>query len=1161
VAARRFGSSIRRRAGSGDPYGTIRETLIVLLVVLPVVVASDARGQDRPATYALAGKANYLPLESVRDGTLRMPKVLARRVVVSREAVPLQQVLLDIATQAGLGLSYGEDLAQSDTRVSLQLDGVTAAEALAAAVRDTPWAVLVTAAGQVAVVPASRPLFGAVSGRVRDRASGLPVAGAELTIADTRLRTVADDSGGFRLTRVPPGSYALGIRRIGYSRSASEVEVTAAATAVVDVSLDASASTLDRVVVTGVPGSAPRRTLGNAITMLDVAGVNDKVTNVNVTELLQSKAPGVMILPGGGTPGTGASIRMRGSGSLVAATSPVIYVDGLRVYAGAQGNFWNSFRSQMQKEPSYGTGQAAVALDMLNPDDIASIEVIKGPAAGTLYGADAANGVIQVITKRGVRGAPGFEWSTKYQSGRGDWAVDRVTNYTTCTPATAASQLEDGLTKRFPGCQGVAPGTILSARSLDLPGALRSGAVNGGSFSVRGGGQAYSLFAGIDELDEAGVFYNSSNRRSSGRANFSFAPSDRLDVTVLAGYSRVDTQFPINDDGFGLIQAAMEYRPGYAIDLTKPGARDGFYSVGPAMVYRYDNRLRATRMTIGTTLNWQPAKWLKQRLTIGLDEDDRIASKYLPPGSIWAADAGLSERGSPENTVFTLDYAGTFEHSLPLSLTSGLSLGIQYTSNQYRNAVARGTGDPADQLRQVTLANALGGYTESMDQKSLGMYVQEQFGWRERLYLTGALRMDNNSVFGADIRRLFYPKVSVSYLLSEAGVLQRIAAIDQVKLRAAWGQAGNAPAPFAGQRSYSTAPTVDDHGVIVPGLVTDSYGNPRIKPERGVEVEGGVDASLFNARLGVELTVYHRTTRDALMAVNVPASTGFPGVMLENLGTIRNRGAELSIVAAPIDRRGVRWDAQLGLSTNNNKLVSFGYDRSPITLSLYQPVQRHEPGYPLGAYWGNFPARDASGRLVHDASGALVADSQVYIGPSSPTREAALGNTLRIGNLRLFGLFDYKGGNYLYNVKDQYRCWGQPFPSAWSRDPSLNVPGACWEVTDPSRSESYKEIRQQAPNVNNGVFIQRADFIKLRELSASYTLPGWWPHRVGASRATVTLAAHNVAILWKPRYTGPDPEVNFTGLDDPGGQFAFVRVDSWTAPMTRRIVASMELGF
>jgi hypothetical protein len=146
-------------------------------------------------------------------------------------------------------------------------------------------------------------------------------------------------------------------------------------------------------------------------------------------------------------------------------------------------------------------------------------------------------------------------------------------------------------------------------------------------------------------------------------------------------------------------------------------------------------------------------------------------------------------------------------------------------------------------------------------------------------------------------------------------------------------------------------------------------------------------------------------------------------------------------------------------------------------------------------------------------------------------------------------------------VKEQYRCWGQPYASTWSNDPSVNIPGSCAVVNDPNASDEYKEVRQQDPSINNGLFIQRADFVKLRDVSATFVFPPSMLRLLRTSQASFTLAAHNVGFVWKPYYTGPDPEVNFTGINDPGSQFAFIRVDSWTAPMTRRVTASFDIGF
>ncbi|MGH7460291.1 MAG: SusC/RagA family TonB-linked outer membrane protein, partial [Longimicrobiales bacterium] len=932
----------------------------------------------------------------------------------------------------------------------------------------------------------------------------------------------------------------------------------------IEFALTSAAIQIDEIVITGTAGAVSKRTLGNAITTINAAEVTQKTVTANVTELLQAKAPGVSIMPGGGTPGAGSSVRIRGTGSLSAAAAPVVYIDGVRIFTGAQGSFWNSWRSQRPGETSFGAGQEAMAIDMINPEDIESIEVIKGPAAATLYGAEAANGVIQIITKKGKPGEQRLQWNAKMQLGQTDWAVDRVTNYTTCTQAVKADRL-DASTPRFPGCASQPVGTILSRSSLDDPGVLRTGALRNFALAVRGGGPGFSFFAAADRDEEEGVFANSLNDRTALRANFAFFPSAQLDFNVSVGYNKTHTQFPINDDGYGVIQGAVFWRPGYYINPNDPNARcpvEGFAGPGPACVYEWwDNHLRADRITVGTTVNYAPVSWLRNRLTVGLDQTERLADKYLPPASIYGGTAGEANRGAPQNALYSVDYAGTISSTLA-GLASATSFGLQYTSAQYRNTVAIGSGFASGTIRQVALAASTQSFTEYTDQKSLGVFLQEQVGWNDRLFVTAALRIDNNSAFGEDIDWLSFPKLSAAYVISEEPFFKKYNWVDQLKLRAAWGQAGNAPSPFTGQRSYTSGPTVDADGNRVPALRTNAFGNPVIKPERGTEIEVGFDASFLRNRLGVELTYYDKTTKDALMGVPVAPSTGFLGTRLENLGEINNKGIELGVTATPYQSRQVTWESRLGVATNKNELVSFGFERDPITLTLYQPVQRHQPGFPLGGYWGVFPKRDASGRLEQNAEGALIADTAVFLGSALPTREISWANTFTLfGDFRLYALLDYKGGNYLYNVKDQYRCWGGSFTTTWNTNPAQNIPGACWEVNDPGQAEDYKRMRQQDPSINNGLFIQKADFIKLRDVSLTYTLPQAWTRRLGSERAAITLASHNVGILWKPHYTGPDPEVNFTGVMDPGGQFAFIRVDSWTAPMTRRFAASLEVSF
>jgi len=1113
----------------------MRVACLPLLTALASVSASLPAQDSPPPQYALALRARYLPLESVRDGTLRMPKALERRVSVHRASVPLQQVLLDIATQASLGLSYGEDLAKSRTVVSLDVTNATAAEALAAAVRQTAWSVLVNASGQVAVVPVDLRVLGAVSGRITDRVNGAPIVGATLAIEGTRLSATSNDSGTYRLAGVPAGSYTLGARRIGYARTSRSITLEPDQALTVDFTLEPTASTLDQVVVTGVPGAISKRTLGNAITTIDAEDMNQKVVNTSVTELLQAKATGVTVMRSSGTPGTGGTIRIRGVGSLTGAVSPVVYVDGVRVHSGAAGNFRNSWESPAPILPRTGGGQDAFALDMLDPDEIESIEVIKGPAAATLYGADAANGVIQIITKKGTRGAQKLQWTAKAQAGQTDWGLDRRESFTTCTAARIADKLADG-SPAYPGCQGKAAGTVLGLTSLELPGALRDGNLHNLALSLRGGTPASSFYTAAENEREQGVFTNSENTRSSARANLAFYPRDRVDFTVNFGYTRNATRFPQGDNASNLLESAWTFKPGAA---PATGQSDGFTYGNPEQLTIYDNRLRSDRVTFGGTLNVTPWSWLQNRLTIGGDLNSSLANRYIAPGSLWSPTEGQMTQGAPRNNVFTLDYAGTVRTTLPWqSLGSAFSFGVQYINTQYRNTIAQGNNFPSGSTRDVSLAAVQTSWTEFSDIKSLGFYVQEQVDWKDRLYLTGAVRVDNSSVFGDDIEQLFYPKVSASYVISEEPFF-KLGWLDELKLRAAWGQAGNAPDPFAAIKSYTLTKSVDPlTNTVVSALRLNSKGNVDVKPERGNEIELGLDAAFWKGRAGLELTYYNKTTKDALMQVPIPPSEGYVGSVFENLGEINNSGVEMALNVVPLQLDGLTWDARLGVSTNSNELVRFGYPRGPIMLGLTTPNQRHAEGYPLGGFWVHSPVRDATG--------SYRAGEARYVGSSNPTREVSFGNTLTFfKNFRLYSLLDYKGGFHVLNQTDWRRC----------------TAGVCEEVNDPNVPDETKRQLQLALEMNDALYTQKGDFIKLRDVSLTYALPPTVARRMRATRASLTLAGHNLGFLWKPDYKGLDPEVNFSGDNSPTGSWAFTRVDYWTMPMTRRVTAALEVSF
>jgi TonB-dependent SusC/RagA subfamily outer membrane receptor len=819
----------------------------------------------------------------------------------------------------------------------------------------------------------------------------------------------------------------------------------------------------------------------------------------------------------------------------------VVYVDGVRIHSSAGGSFRNNWQSPAEGQLP-GGGQTASALDAINPDDIESIEVIRGPAAATLYGADAANGVIQIITKRGRLGSQQLQWNARMQVGQTDWALDRVTSLTTCTQERIDARTPGG-DPVWTGCQNVSPNSVISATPLALPGVLRDGQSYNLALSVRGGGESYSFFANLNRDREEGIERNSHTGRTSARANFLFTPTPKIDFNVNFNYIRDETEFPQGNNAGNLIESAWSFVPG-ASGLSRNQLTDNFAAESDAFAV-YENWLRGDRLIFGTTVNFRPTSWFTNRVTVGGDIGTRQSERWIAPGSRWSPVNGQLTQGAPRNSLYTFDYAGTVRSRFSQRLASALSFGAQYSNSRYENTVAQGTGFPSAETRAIRFATNNNGWTEQSEVSTLGFFGQETLEWQDRLFVTGALRMDNSSVFGDEIESIFYPKLSASWVISEEPFFQDLPWVDQLRLRAAWGQAGNAPGPFAAIRTFTFVETTDpltgEKGVA---LVRNTAGNPDVRPERGSEVEVGFDASFLGNRLGAELTYYDKTTRDALIPVPLPPSEGYAvPTYLANIGEISNRGVEIAFTAIPIQSHAVTWDTRLGMSTNVNKLVDYGQENPAAPFGLTAAVQRNIEGYALAGYWVRDPVLRSGGNPT--VPGDYEGSELRYLGPSTPTRSASLANTFQLyERLSLFALLDYKGGNFLYNHTRQRRC----------------ALGVCPEVNDPSVSAEERARLQADIQANTALYTEDASFIKVRDVSLRYLIPTRVSRRFGTDRLAVTVAGHNLGFLYKP-YSGLDPETNFVGINDPGAEWAGVRADYWNQPMLRRFSVALDLTF
>jgi TonB-dependent starch-binding outer membrane protein SusC len=1025
--------------------------------------------------------------------------------------------------------------------------------------------------------PAMAQGTGSIRGKVTD-GNARPLSDVSVNIVGTQLGAVTNTSGDYTIVNVPEGQHTLASRRLGYNRATKTVQVTAGSAATADFQLAITVTKLQELVVTGTAGTVERRTVGNTITTVNVADLTNKTSISSVSEILQGKTPGVTYMPGSGAPGTAGEIRIRGVGS-TNGYKPAVFIDGVRYNIDDVGGFSATGGGTAGLAQST---QVTSALNNLNPNDIESIEVIKGPAAATLYGAQAANGVIQIITKSGSRGSQQMRWNFRGEMGQSEWTLIPDDNYTFCDAAKqAATSVVSGVTvPTWPGCQGKPVNSVISGNPLKTdPRALRVGDIMKSSISTTGGGDRYNFYIAADRDMEQGVFFNSDNARTSIRTNFGFNPSPKSDFGVRVNWSDGQLRLPIQDESAnGLLLSARRGQPGRISVFTNP-ADTGWRTITPTQANRYKNFTRSERLTLSGTVNYTPFTWFRNRLTAGFDNTNTQAQLLFLPGDIDIAQdpdagSGANLRRVPERKILTIDYGGTLTYNPRSTLTTTTSFGSQVVADKSETLSATGIGIGAVDVTLVGLLQRTLGTETFSENNSVGYYLQEQVGWNDRLFVTGAVRADDHSSFGTDFDIITYPKFSVSYVASEEPAIRRftdMARMTSLQLRAAWGQAGTAPTAYAADQTY-TVDRVTLGTTTGSALRTSSFGNPDLKPEKGTEVELGFVAGFLRDRLSADVTYYSKRTDDMLQSIPVAASSGFLGSRLTNLGTVTNKGIEISLNAVALQRNNVNWESNVSFATNQNKLVSFAVKDKVLETpggQAYGVVQQHRPGYPLGGFWvipelrcgiDVAPASAAScagvatGTPMLTPAGAAIFNTgdtaRRYFGTSMPTRTVGISNTVRLFKYaRVYALLDHQGGFKVFNLQERNRCQSANDNCARVMDVNMRIPPG----TASSDSLLFKELQVYRSSSVSPQWIEDGSFWKLREVSLSLDAPQRYAAKARAQSASLVLSGRNLAV-WSP-YSGVDPEVNSYGGRN------FVRVDAYASPMMRRLSAMINLVY
>ena len=997
---------------------------------------------------------------------------------------------------------------------------------------------------------AQTPQQATVSGRITDAPTGQPLANAQVNVVGTMLGAQTNADGQYTIRGVKPGTFELRALRVGYGEMRRSVTVTAGQSATENFAMQPVPVSLNPVVTTAT-GQQARAEVGNDIAQVPAANIVANGTVNNAADLLTSRAPGVTVFEGTQT-GAGVRVRIRGTSSLSLTNNPIYILDGVRI-EGTSGS----------SSVSVG-GTTPARINDINPEEIESIEVVKGPSASTLYGTDAANGVVVITTKRGTAGRPQWSYSTQqtaitdhnpYPTAYWGWRTG-TTSATTSTPSNTVqcflSQVANGI------C------TQDSVTSYNLTKDPESTPFGIGyrqqhALQVGGGSEAIRYFVHGEWEDEDGPTkvpdfdnrYLSSHgltlssiqrspshlNRETARANLDITLSPSAELSLSGGYIQQDLRLPESDDSGVLGIATNIYGgPGFKYNLNAAGdTLFGWRAFTPRDVYQLETDQNIQRFIGSSRANWRPREWLAFRGTFGLDFIGRRDTQLCRFQN--CADVGTTRLGYKiDNRTnffdYTFDAAATATRQLTEAFNSRTTLGVQFTRTIFdRN------GTEGDQLPPgaVTITGAAVKLAdEATDEtRTLGSFIEQQLSFRDRLFVTGAVRSDRNSAFGANFKTVFYPKLSASWIVSQEGFFPRLGWLDEFRLRGAYGASGVQPGTIDAAPYFSATHSLNEAG-DVPGVVFTALGNSNLKPERSTELEAGFDANFIGNRVNTQITYYNKISRDALVSRVLPPSLGTGNTSrLENLGEVRNTGWEALINTVFIQNDRFGWDMTLNGSTNHNRLVSLGGLPNIINSS----TQQDREGYPLNGWWSRpllgYQDKNGDGIIAYNANAALsditVGDTAVYLGNPLPLYEVALTNGIDFWRrrFRLQAMIDYRGDYKVYNNSERIRCL--------SRN---NCAGLIYRGSS-ERDQARTAAGRDHPAKTVAGFIEPGDFIRFRELSLTFNAPQQWASRYIRGRSlSVTGAVRNLGVLWT-KYTGVDPEAFGTTGDAPSSFQAF----------------------
>ena len=988
---------------------------------------------------------------------------------------------------------------------------------------------------------------GTITGRVVTSGTSEPLVDSRVVVVNTTSIASTNAEGRYTLRNVPPGQMVVRVIRVGYAEQKKSVIVNPGATVTLDFTLEQAIVKLQEVVTTAT-GEQRKVELGNTVAVIDASKRVTETPITSMNDLLVAKAPGLNVLPQNMT-GSAAQIRIRGLNSASRGNAPIFIIDGVRMDAGT----------------GFSTGGTSSSrLNDVTPEEIDNIEIVKGPSAATLYGTDAANGVIVITTKKGRPGNTRWTWTAEQGSVQdhnpypftwAEWGhlstgnTAQIARCLNTTIADGSCKLDSVTSSHMLRDKTYSP---ISPGKRSLYGAQISGGSDVLHFFVSGNlenefGPIKMPGLDVHYLDSTlvgvrGEWMNpEAIQRTNVRANLSGSFTPKLDMQIQTSFVKSDQRLPQVDNNVNSFYYNGYTNQGhnYIVNGTNGLNYSGISNIGeplhgwaqftPADIFQRTQLEGIQRFIGGTNLSWRPLVWAQVDGTVGIDfqADNTFTLQRLNEGPNFGTQrAGTISDNHNNGRILTATVRSTGTWNPRLWANFRTTVGADYLNNESDGSNANGTTLPPGGQTVGSATTKGASNTEPTATKTLGYYGQEQLALRDRLFLTAAVRYDQNTAFGTQYKGVPYPKFSASYNISDESFFPHWDYLNSLHLRLAYGASGVQPGATSALRTFSTTTTsiVND----VTGLLASAIGNPNIKPETSAEWETGFDSRVWNNKVNIEFTYYSKQTKDALLNLNIAPSAGASaGSILKNLGSVKNAGAELSVNAQLLDRRNLGWDVTLGGSHNKNKLVTLGKDDAGKDLPRTGSTTRNQAGYPLNSIWAvPYTWSDANGDGLIGANEVVVSSTDtVFMGPSINTDQLTIQNGFDFLNrrLRIIASFDNKGGGIVFNQYN-FLCTQTSTCEAKS-NPKDNLP-------DQARSVAANNgtIVNGTKFATNFGYYENGQFWRFRELSATWTLPDQALQRyLRAQHASLTVGVRNLKVWTK--YTGEDPESNYSSGD------------------------------